>query len=391
MGGSTRDQSQKAVAAAALDTRVARYDMSKTEPNNPRRPWQEMTRIGFADRVYPATKLAMVTDALIAAGAPSPEALRGTRLTLDELHTPTTQISLDQLIAGYRNAIRLVPDPALAYRLGSNIHVSLYGMYGYALLCSTSFRRTMDFAVRYHQLAAPLTSISFAETREFGIWTIEPLLHPQMDAELYRFVVELQLGTHVSLHRDVMGPSFVPREACVTYRPADVALLPTLTACSVRYAQPANQLIFDANWLDAVPTLGNRITFAAVIDACDDLLEEMERRTGIAGRIRKILLQTLANRPTFAEIAGLLGTTTRTLRRQLRDENVSFRELMNDLRAHIAMKYLQETTMTNEDIAFALGFSDAANFRHAFRRWTKRTPREFRLRMGRERAPQLAR
>jgi len=29
-------------------------------------------------------------------------------------------------------------------------------------------------------------------------------------------------------------------------------------------------------------------------------------------------------------------------------------------------------------IAFALGFSDAASFGHAFRRWTKRAPNEIR-------------
>jgi AraC-like DNA-binding protein len=353
-------------------------------------PGQDMTNIGLAERVYPATKLAMVTDALIAAGVPSAKALHGTRLSLDELHAPATQISFDHLIAGYRNAIRLAPDPAWAYRLGSNIHVSLYGMYGYAILCSTDFRRTMDFAVRYHQLTAPLATISFAETRQHGIWTIEPLLHPQMDAELYRFAVELQFGTHVSLHRDVMGSAFAPREVCVTFRPRGAEPLPELMGCSVRFEQPANQLIFDADWLDAVPTLGNRITFSAVIEACDDLLKEMERRTGIAGRIREILLPTLANRPTLDEIARLLGTTARTLRRQLRYENVSFRQLMDDLRAHIAVKYLQETTMTNEDIAFALGFSDAANFRHAFRRWTNKAPGEFRRLKHRERAPQLA-
>ena len=49
-----------------------------------------------------------------------------------------------------------------------------------------------------------------------------------------------------------------------------------------------------------------------------------------------------------------------------------------DLRVHIALRYLRETRMTTQDIAFALGFSDAANFRHAFRRWTGRTPNEFR-------------
>jgi AraC-like DNA-binding protein len=339
----------------------------------------EMTRIGFAARVYPATKLAMVTDALIEAGASEAHALVGTGLSLEELHSPATQISLDQLVTGYQNALRLAPSPSLAYGLGSNIHVSLYGMYGYAILCSTNFRRTMDFAVRYHQLAAPLASISFTETDRDGIWTIEPLLHRQMNAELYQFIVELQLGTHVSLQRDVMGPAFAPREVCVTYRLGDVELLSTLIGCTVRVEQPANQLIFDAKWLDAGPALGNRITFSALTEMCDHLLEDMQRRTGIAGRIREILLQTLANRPSFAEIAELLGTTTRTLRRQLRDENASFRQLTDEVCTYIAMKYLQETAMTNEDIAFALGFSDAANFRHAFRRWTKKTPREFRL------------
>jgi len=38
----------------------------------------------------------------------------------------------------------------------------------------------------------------------------------------------------------------------------------------------------------------------------------------------------------------------------------------------IALKYLRTTGLANEDIALALGFSDAANFRRAFRRWTNK-------------------
>jgi AraC-like DNA-binding protein len=67
------------------------------------------------------------------------------------------------------------------------------------------------------------------------------------------------------------------------------------------------------------------------------------------------------------------------LRRQLDRQGTSFRELVDELRAQIAVKYLRETVMTNDDIAVALGFSDAANFRHAFRRWTSKTPSQFRL------------
>jgi AraC-like DNA-binding protein len=43
----------------------------------------------------------------------------------------------------------------------------------------------------------------------------------------------------------------------------------------------------------------------------------------------------------------------------------------------IAIKYFRDTALTVEDVAHSLGYSDAANFRHAFRRWTKTTPDQF--------------
>jgi AraC-like DNA-binding protein len=59
-------------------------------------------------------------------------------------------------------------------------------------------------------------------------------------------------------------------------------------------------------------------------------------------------------------------------------QKTSFRQLSDELRTYVALRYLRGTKMTNEDIAFALGFSDAANFRHAFRRWTGKALKDFR-------------
>ena len=72
----------------------------------------------------------------------------------------------------------------------------------------------------------------------------------------------------------------------------------------------------------------------------------------------------------------MLGTAEETAR-ALGSQNTSFRELFDELRASLAVKYLRDTDMKSEDIALALGFSDAANFRHAFRRWTNESPSEF--------------
>lgn len=179
----------------------------------------------------------------------------------------------------------------------------------------------------------------------------------------------------------------MPREIALAYEPADdFGVTDELTGCPLLFGQTVNRMTFDAKWLDEKPTLGNRTTYAAVAALCDDLLSDLALRTGTAGKIRAILLQNIAHRPTLEAAAATLGTTTRTLRRQLRHQGTSFRALLDELRSQVAMKYLRETAMTNEDVAFALGFTDAANFRHAFRRWTGRTPSEFRTTVGPKRS-----
>lgn len=69
----------------------------------------------------------------------------------------------------------------------------------------------------------------------------------------------------------------------------------------------------------------------------------------------------------------------RALRRRLEAEDTSYRELLAEVRTRLAIEYLRKTAMTNEEIANRLGYSDAANFRHAFIRWTGKSPSDFRV------------
>ena len=143
-------------------------------------------------------------------------------------------------------------------------------------------------------------------------------------------------------------------------------------------AGKTNRINFRSAWLDQPATLGNRTTYPAVVTLCDDLLNELKSRIGIAGEIRALLLRDIANPPTLSAIAKLLEVSDRSLRRQLREQGISFRSLLDELRMQIALRYLRTTTLANEDIALALGFSDGANFRRAFRRWTNQSPSEIR-------------
>src|ERR1700676_1743598 len=169
------------------------------------------------DTVYPVAKIAMVLDALAAEGVPKEDALRRVRLSEASISSPATRVSLNQVIDCCSYAAERSHDPHFAYHTGLRFHISAYGMYGFAILSSVNYRQTMKFAVEYHQLATPLVTIGFTENDGCATWRLDPLAYARIDARLYKFIVEMQFGIMLTLHRDFMGSSFVVREFQVTY------------------------------------------------------------------------------------------------------------------------------------------------------------------------------
>lgn len=71
--------------------------------------------------------------------------------------------------------------------------------------------------------------------------------------------------------------------------------------------------------------------------------------------------------------------STSTLKRRLSEEETTFRELRQAFLRERAMLQLLDRSLSVSEIATDLGYSDLANFSHAFKRWTGRSPSEFRL------------
>jgi AraC-like DNA-binding protein len=334
---------------------------------------------GPDEKIYPVAKLATIVEALAAEGVRLHDALRGVRLDANTLSSPQTCVSLNQIIACCRNALTLSQDPLFAYHAGLRVHASTQGMYGFAILSSTDHRKTMKLAIEYHRLATPLADIAFREESGRGVWIIDPAPYPQIDAALYRFLVDMQLGIHISLHRDVMGPSFAPVEIHARYGPpADARRYGDAFGCPVLFGQLDNRLLFDATWLSNTAHLGNDITKSVVLRLCDNLLDDFQLRTGVSGKVRDALVPALDRPKRFDALAHEFKMSPRTLRRRLQEEGRTFQGVLDELRMYVAVKYLRDTALTIEDIADAVGFSDGASFRHAFRRWTQSSPQEFR-------------
>ena len=379
MHSAKRDRNHR-VEGHSADDNADRAAADQPSPSSPRH-LGEMSQAGPGpdDRIFPVNRIATIVSALQEEGIPASQALESLHLSEAELHSPRTRVSQNQVVQCYRNALRLSTDRFFAFRAGLRFHISGYGIYGFAMLCGMNQRQSIRAALRYHAFAEPLVSIAFREEKEDASWAIAPIARPDVDAGLYRFIVENFFGIIFTVSSDVIGHSFRARAFHARYSPAvNPAEYARVFGCPVLFEQAENSFTFDRSWLENKPALADEVTHRELERLCDQLIHELWLHLGAAGEVRRTILRNLARPMRLDEVARQLNIAPRTLRRKLHAEGSSFQKVANELRMEIAIRYLRDTDLTLEDIAAAMGFSDAANFRQAFRRWTHLSPGEFR-------------
>lgn len=94
-------------------------------------------------------------------------------------------------------------------------------------------------------------------------------------------------------------------------------------------------------------------------------------------RVTRILQERLADPPSLKQIAQQLGISERSLRGQLEQAGLSYRDLLAELRREQAELLLKEGRSVRQ-VCATLGYSDPTNFRKAFRRWTNQAPSSWR-------------
>jgi AraC-like DNA-binding protein len=81
---------------------------------------------------------------------------------------------------------------------------------------------------------------------------------------------------------------------------------------------------------------------------------------------------------SLGDVANRLALSERTLRRRLRALGTSYNKILQDARSSSAKEWLRDRNLTMESIAWRLGYTETANFRHAFKRWTGQSPQAYR-------------
>lgn len=121
------------------------------------------------------------------------------------------------------------------------------------------------------------------------------------------------------------------------------------------------------------------LTPPALSDCTEETLPSSISATHVADSLRQLIRRLLPEGyPSLTLAAEAFGLSIRTFQRRLKDHNLNYSQLVEQVRLEQSLQLLQDPTRQLIDIAFDLGYMDAANFSRAFKRWTGISPRQFR-------------
>jgi AraC-like DNA-binding protein len=145
------------------------------------------------------------------------------------------------------------------------------------------------------------------------------------------------------------------------------------------FGSDKNAILFGEELLSVRLPPMNRYVSRLLIQQGDALLTKLDSSKlskSMRGRVEKLLLPILPTGEASVEIiAGKLGVSRQTLFRKLKAEGVTFEKVLDELRHTLALHYLDDKKMSVNKAAYLVGFSDAAAFSRAFKRWTGSSPR----------------
>lgn len=304
--------------------------------------------------------------------------LKGTELNIGLLGDLGAEIDAEQELRLIRNLVQHLGHlPGIGLKAGLRYHLNTYGIWGFALLSSPTFRSAAQLGLRYLDLTYAFHGMRLEEADEHAHLILDERGIPE---DLRDFIAQRDAAGILSIQRGLTATRLPLLSVSFSGpAPSDLDTHHELLGLTPTFNAPHNRISFARSLLDQPLPDANPQVAQHCESQCQALLAKRRVRAGLAGRIRDRLLSHPGQLPDMQQLAGELHMTSRTLRRRLEEEGTGFRQLQEEVRQALAEELLAIGGLTLEEIAERLSYGEVSNFIHAFKRWKGLTPGQYRL------------
>ena len=318
-----------------------------------------------------------IIDFLSCRNAPVPQLLRSVGFCPEVFASPENLLPLQQCSSFVGRAARREGVEDLGLQAGAATPIASLGFFGLALAQSLTLKDIIQKLIR---LVPMLDSGARVWVEAEGENTLDLRAHHDAEDGL----------AQINAYSLMLLIDAVRMAAGAAWRPRKVTLDSTVAAFAQRHEVLSEaEINGEADYIavsiprELLARPVQRIS-ALAPDAMPDARHAEGRLTAsapatdVVGSISQILQSLLHyGPPTLKVVAEMVGASPRTMQRRLAESAISYEEIVDRVRFEKATQLLRLSRTKLSAVAAELGYSDAAHFARAFRRWSGHSPSQY--------------
>lgn len=290
-----------------------------------------------------------------------------------------------QVCAMMKGLARLSGDATIGFQMAACTDARRLGPFGVSLMIGRTLREGLAMLHRHMPTFQRGVRVSLTDDGRRAQW-----VHRFVDGDPMqtRFLNEGIAAFVVQFVRAVAGDREARIHVTFPHRPlVPLRFYEDALTCAVSFLPGSALMIrFDATLLDRPNTLRSQEDsgepsradrIGAVPGDCLPDGEDLMR-----GLHRQIEAAALMGKVSVMDACESLGMSPRTLQRRLAAMDTTFEAVVDGWRHRTAVALMAEPGQRSGEVAAQLGYTDAAHFIRAFRRWEGASPSEYRAARG---------
>lgn len=278
-------------------------------------------------------------------------------------------------------ALRLTRNPCFGLHVGESMSLAAAGIITQLVQSSRTVKEALELCCEFAALGCQALPMQLIEESEFYKLQLKPdpfwlLQFPEVVKQTADAVAVFAIREFQALTRHVHRPIGFHT---IFNKPEKPGEYERILKCPLRFQQEEIALFLGKQHVEERVVSSDYQLLRLLVTHAQERIVSLKKERSFSSTAQQAILNLKEpGLPSIQQVAAQLNMSTRSFQRKLQEENTSFKEVLEELRKQSAFNYLKNPDLSVKEIAYLLDYADAASFSRSFKRWTGKTPVEFR-------------
>jgi AraC-like DNA-binding protein len=302
-------------------------------------------------------------------------------IAVDDLNKQELKATFTQGHLVWQEAVKQTNDELLGLHIGANTTTSIVGLVGHLMQSSSTLAQAFENLSQYTAIITDMFSYKSVIDSETFCLYLEPSAYWQEHfPQTAKQATEQAIAGAINVCKLLTGRNLIAKRVELTIqKPDNSAEYERVLNTALVFNKKHNRVVFDASVAN-LPILGyNKDLLTLFKKLSEEALQKVNTQPTFTNNLKKTITGQFYNRiPQLEEVAAYMNIAPRTLQRRLQQEDTSFQKISDEFKQELAIRLLSLNKYTVNETAYMLGYTEPAEFRRAFKRWTGKTPKTVR-------------